>query len=114
MNTKKSKFQQVVDRAVKKYLPEEDGGAMNDKLKLHRMGTDMDQDQTQDPNYVKVFSIKDIEVLTQAIEEKIIPANEMPQQDFDAHLGYNTAIRECITLLNKVTRETKVKLHKGT
>ena len=35
MNTKKSKFQERLDAAAKKYLPEEDRGSVNDQVKLH-------------------------------------------------------------------------------
>lgn len=107
MNTKKSKFQERLDtiakQKLKDYDPEEDRGSMNDQVKLHMM--DVNEDD------IKLFSLRDMDAIILLIEEKLIPNIEMPQTGNDAHLGYNTAIRECLTLLNRVTRETKVKLH---
>jgi len=106
---KKSKFQERLDTITKNYNPEDDGGSINDKLKLHRMGLDMDGDQTQDQDYVKRYSIKDMDTIILSIEDKVIPTNEMPENNYEAHQGYNTAIRECITLLKRINRETKAK-----
>jgi hypothetical protein len=61
---------------------------------------------------IKVLSIRDLNDIISDLEKSIIPLSEMPPVDErDSHLGFNTAMRECVSHLKRVARDTKLKLH---
>lgn len=69
-------------------------------------GYDPNKGQLEDDT--KVFSVNDINKIITDVEDKLILNIEMPQSNNDAHLGYNTAVREIVKHLKQVARDGKV------